>query len=137
MPMDSVDSTPAARDNSLHAAADAAAAARARRRHPARETFTDIALRAASILFLIFVWWLLSLLFPPTLVPHPRETFPASGAIIRSGDLATEMGATLRRVGVAFAIAIVFSIPIGIFMGRSEEHTSELQPRGLISYAVF
>src|SRR5215813_4382411 len=102
MSMDSVDSTPAARDDSLHAAGNTAAAP-ARRRRPARETFMDIALRAASILFLILIWWVLSLFFPPTLVPNPRETFAEVGAIIQSGELLTEMGATLRRVGVAFA----------------------------------
>src|SRR5262249_28948094 len=128
MPMDSVDSKPAARDDSLEADGDRAASVTPRRRRPARETFTDIALRAASILFLILVWWVLSLFFPPTLVPTPRETFAEVGAIIQSGELFTEMGATLRRVGVGFAIAIVFSIPVGIFMGTVKAFESFFEP---------
>src|SRR5690242_16477255 len=76
-----------------------------RRRHPAHDAFLDVALRAASILSLVLVWWVLSLFFPPTLIPNPWDTFAEVGAIIRSGELATEMGATLRRVGVGFAIA--------------------------------
>ncbi len=126
--MDSLESTPAARENPLRAAADGSRPAVARRRHPARETLVDIALRAASILSLILVWWLLSLFFPPTLVPHPRETFAEVGAIIQSGELATEMGATLRRVGVGFGIAILFSIPIGIFMGTIKGFESFFEP---------
>jgi NitT/TauT family transport system permease protein len=126
--MSTIESTPAERENAVRTADAAAPARGARRRHSAREAFLDVALRAASILALIFVWWLLSLFFPPTLVPNPWETFAEVGAIIRSGELFTEMGATLRRVGVGFAIAIVFSIPLGIFMGTLRSLESFFEP---------
>ncbi len=134
--MDSVDNRPAARDDPLEADGDTAASVTARRRRPARETFTDIALRAASIFTLIFIWWVLSLFFPPTLVPNPRETFAEVGAIIQSGELLIEMGATLRRVGVAFAIAIVLSIPIGIFMGTVKAIESFFEPPVVLGLTV-
>jgi NitT/TauT family transport system permease protein len=126
--MSSVDTTPAERDPAIPDGAAAASLVRARDRRRGRETLADIALRAASILALISVWWLLSLFFPPTLVPNPRETFAEVGAIVHSGELASEMGATLRRVGVGFAIAIVFSIPLGIFMGTLRSLESFFEP---------
>jgi NitT/TauT family transport system permease protein len=126
--MSSIESTPAERDNAVPTGDAAAPARKPRRRNAAREVFVDVALRAASILSLIFVWWVLSLFFPPTLVPNPRETFAEVGAIIQSGELATEMGATLRRVGVGFAVAIVFSIPLGIFMGTLRSLESFFEP---------
>jgi len=126
--MSSVDSTPAERDHAIRVGDEAAPAVRARGRRPARETLIDIGLRAASILSLIFVWWLLSLFFPPTLVPNPWDTFTEVGAIIQSGELITEMGATLRRVGVGFGVAMIFSIPVGIFMGTVRGFESFFEP---------
>ncbi len=84
-------------------------------------------LRVGSIAAMIFVWWSLTLLFPPTLVPHPIETFREVAAIMSTGDFFHEMGATLRRVGVGFGIAMLVAIPLGILMGtiRSLEHFFE------------
>ena len=126
--MSSVDSTPAERDHAIRVGDEAAPAVRARGRVSARETLIDIGLRAASILSLILVWWLLSLFFPPTLVPNPWDTFTEVGAIIQSGELITEMGATLRRVGVGFGVAMIFSIPVGIFMGTVRGFESFFEP---------
>ena len=126
--MSTIESTPAERDSAVRSGDTAAPARSASRRHSAREAFLDIGLRAASIVALVFVWWLLSLFFPPTLVPNPWETFAEVGAIIKSGELVSEMGATLRRVGVGFAIAIVFSIPLGIFMGTLRTLESFFEP---------
>ena len=75
------------------------------------------ALRIGSILSMILVWWGMTYFFPPTLIPHPIETLSEVVAIIGTGDFFSEMGATLRRVGVGFAIAILVSIPLGILMG--------------------
>jgi NitT/TauT family transport system permease protein len=75
------------------------------------------ALRLGSILFMLLVWWAMTLFFPPTLVPHPLDTLSEVVAIIGGGDFFSEMGATLRRVGVGFGIAMLVSIPLGILMG--------------------
>jgi NitT/TauT family transport system permease protein len=82
-----------------------------------REFAQAAALRIGSILFMILAWWVMTLFFPSTLVPHPVETLVEVAAIVTSGDFFSEMGATLRRVGVGFLIAMVVSIPLGILMG--------------------
>lgn len=85
-------------------------------------------LRIASILTLLFIWWVLTLIFPPTLVPKPWDTFAEVGAIVNSGDLVVEMGNTLRRVIVGFFLAMLVSIPLGIFMGTLRSLESFFEP---------
>lgn len=86
-----------------------------------------VGLRMASIIAMMLFWWGMTFIFPPTLMPHPVETLLEVGAIIGTGDFFAEMGATLRRVGVGFGIAILVSIPLGILMGtvKSLEHFFE------------
>jgi len=76
-----------------------------------------LALRACSILAMIAVWWLLTFFFPPSLIPLPSATLSEVVSIMSSGQFLSEMGATLRRVGVGFAIAMLVAVPLGILMG--------------------
>ncbi len=92
------------------------------------EAAQDIGLRVGSIVALLFVWWLMSLFFPPTLVPKPWETFGEVASIITTGNFFVEMGSTLRRVFVGFGIAMVVSIPLGILMGTSRSLESFFEP---------
>ncbi|HEY2986978.1 MAG TPA: ABC transporter permease [Candidatus Binatia bacterium] len=129
--MASIDDT--RRDRALTAGSQAnfspaAAEVRPARRSIAHRTLYNNALRVASVFVLLSIWWLLSLLFPPTLVPKPWDTFVEVGAIINSGDLLVEMGNTLRRVGVGFALAMIVSIPLGIFMGTLRSLESFFEP---------
>jgi NitT/TauT family transport system permease protein len=84
-------------------------------------------LRIASIVAMLLVWWGMTFFFPPTLIPHPIDTLTEVLAIMSTGDFFSEMGATLRRVGIGFAIAMLVSIPLGILMGtiKSLEHFFE------------
>lgn len=98
------------------AAADVAPRPR-NRVSPVGETAQAIGLRVGSIVTLIVVWWLMSLYFPPTLVPKPWDTFAEVAGIITTGQFFVEMGNTLRRVLVGFGIAMAVSVPLGILMG--------------------
>lgn len=88
----------------------------------------EVGLRVGSIATLILIWWALSLLFPPTLVPKPWDTFVEVGEIVTSGNFFSEMGATLRRVLGGFAIAMVVSVPLGILMGTLKSLESFFEP---------
>ncbi|MEK7335341.1 MAG: ABC transporter permease [Candidatus Binatota bacterium] len=94
----------------------------------ARETLKDIGLRVGSIITLVLVWWVMSLFFPPTLVPKPWDTFAEVSAIVSTGNFFVEMGSTLRRVLVGFGIAMVVSIPLGILMGTLRSLESFFEP---------
>lgn len=92
------------------------------------EALRDIGLRVGSIVVLLGAWWLLSLFFPPALIPRPLETLSEVAAIISGGEFLTEMGNTLRRVLVGFGIAMVISIPLGIVMGTFRSLESFFEP---------
>ena len=93
-----------------------------------RQALKDAGFRVASIITLVFVWWILSLFFPPSLVPRPWDTFAEVVAIISTGNFFVEMGSTLRRVLVGFGIAMVVSIPLGILMGTLRNLESFFEP---------
>lgn len=95
---------------------------------PLNATVQHIGLRVGSILTLLFVWWLLSLFFPPTLVPKPWETFAEVYSIVTTGNFFVEMGSTLRRVLVGFGLAMIVSIPLGILMGTLRTLESFFEP---------
>jgi len=99
-----------------------------RKRSPLGEALRDIGLRVGSIVVLLGAWWLLSLVFPPALIPRPLETLSEVAAIISGGEFLTEMGNTLRRVLVGFGIAMVISIPLGIVMGTFRSLESFFEP---------
>ncbi|TAJ75176.1 ABC transporter permease [bacterium] len=92
------------------------------------EALRDIGLRVGSIVTLVFLWWLVSLFFPPTLVPKPWDTFAEVATIISTGNFFVEMGNTLRRVLVGFGIAMVVSVPLGILMGTLRNLESFFEP---------
>ena len=95
---------------------------------PVRAALQDVSLRIGSIAALLLIWWLLSLLFPPTLIPEPWETFGEVFSIMTTGDFFVEMGNTLRRVLVGFGIAMALSIPLGILMGTLRSLESFFEP---------
>src|ERR1043165_188460 len=63
---------------------------------------------------------------PPRSTLFPYTTLFRSAVGVALGDVHDRVRKSQRRAAIASAIA-----------ARSEEHTSELQSRGLISYAVF
>jgi NitT/TauT family transport system permease protein len=123
-----VPARPAARENLLAVSSEAAIRSRRAKLSSVAQALRDVGLRVGSIAALIFGWWILSLIFPATLIPKPWETFGEVGAIVASGDLFIEMGNTLRRVGVGFAVAMIASIPLGIFMGTLRSLESFFEP---------
>jgi len=95
---------------------------------PTWEAAKTVALRVGSILAMLIVWWLLTFIFPPSLIPDPIDTLKEVGAIVNTGQFFSEMGATLRRVGVGFAIAMLIAIPLGIVMGTMKSLENFFEP---------
>jgi NitT/TauT family transport system permease protein len=92
------------------------------------QALKDLGLRVGSILAMIFLWWIVSLFFPPTLVPKPSDTLAEVATIVSSGNFFSEMGSTLRRVLVGFGIAMIVAIPLGILMGTLRSLESFFEP---------
>jgi NitT/TauT family transport system permease protein len=78
----------------------------------------NLALRAGSIMLLLAVWFAGSQLAGARLLPGPQAVGLAILAEARSGALAFNLGVTLARVGISFAIAMALGSVIGLAMGR-------------------
>jgi NitT/TauT family transport system permease protein len=98
------------------------------RGRPAWEAARTLILRLGSILAMLILWWIMTFFFPPSLIPHPIDTLIEVGAIVNTGQFLAEMGATLRRVGVGFAIAMLIAIPLGIVMGTIKSLENFFEP---------
>jgi NitT/TauT family transport system permease protein len=95
---------------------------------PAWEAARTLILRVGSIVMMLILWWIMTFFFPPSLIPHPIDTLIEVGAIVNTGQFLSEMGATLRRVGVGFAIAMLIAIPLGIVMGTIKSLENFFEP---------
>lgn len=54
------------------------------------------------------------------LLPSPVQTFEAIAENLVQGDLVSDLGETVLRTLKAFALAIVFGLPLGIVVGSSQ-----------------
>jgi NitT/TauT family transport system permease protein len=107
---------------------DASARTPRRAQRKEQDAWWTLLLRGGSILAMIAVWWVLTFFFPPSLIPLPSATFSEVMEIVSTGQFFSEMGATLRRVGVGFGIAMIVAIPLGILMGTMKTLESFFEP---------
>jgi NitT/TauT family transport system permease protein len=78
-------------------------------------------LRILSIASLLAAWFVLSLVFPPTIVPGPIPVFKAMGQNLASGKAFFHLYKTLLRVGFGLVLTMVLGIGIGTLMGLSKK----------------
>lgn len=74
--------------------------------------------RAFSVLLLLAAWWAAADLSGPRLLPGPPAVLEALLREAATGELFHHLGATLRRVVLAFALAMVAGTALGLLMGR-------------------
>jgi NitT/TauT family transport system permease protein len=94
-------------------------------------------LRVGSVIAPLAVWTLLSASgqVDPKFLPSPRAVWHAGLAMYRSGDLAADFTASVKRVGIGFGIAIAVSVPLGVLMGALPGAQALLEPViGLLRY---
>lgn len=75
-------------------------------------------LRLLSLLLLIAVWQIAATLVASRMLPEPLGVLAVMMQEARSGALFINLGATLARVVVSFALAMFFGTIFGILMGR-------------------
>lgn len=73
--------------------------------------------RLALLGVIIGLWWLASLKVPHYIVPGPPRVYDAFKLILGNGDLWVNLGITLERVCIGFALAALVSVPLGIMLG--------------------
>jgi NitT/TauT family transport system permease protein len=76
-------------------------------------------LRALSILGPLTAWWAMSTsgLVDATFLPSPAAVWAAGVDMVRSGDLPSDLLASLGRIGAGFGLAVLISVPVGFAMG--------------------
>jgi NitT/TauT family transport system permease protein len=76
--------------------------------------------RVAGYVLFIGTWQLLStFVFEPYQLPSPLAVVQEMWEILRAGDFWENFWATLKHLGIGFAIAFVIGTAVGIAMGRS------------------
>ncbi|MCA8883097.1 MAG: ABC transporter permease [Rhodobacteraceae bacterium] len=89
------------------------------RRNFVRHFLHEPATFGLSLLGFVGLWWALALLkADPQVLPAPPEVMADIVKEAQSGDLAYHMLATLRRVILAFGVAMVAGAAIGLLLGR-------------------
>lgn len=100
----------------------------------ARRRCRRLLLGTASIATMFLAWSLLSGLevVSPLFMPSPRRLAETYMALTRQGyqghSLWYHLMVSLQRFGLAFAIALVTAIPIGLLMGMNESVRAVLDP---------
>jgi len=67
---------------------------------------------------LIAVWWLLVVYTESRIFPTPKKVVEGTLELARDGSLWEHIGSSLMRVGSGFGLAVLFAIPLGLWMGR-------------------
>lgn len=95
-----------------------------------------IALRLLSSLFLVLLWQLVSWWWSSSLLPSPLAVLELAWADTLSGELPHHLSATLRRVAIAFFLAMSIGSLIGVVMGRVRQADLVFDPWLILSLNI-
>lgn len=93
-------------------------------------------IRLASIVIAILAWWVLSLFYPPALIPGPMLVFEETYDVIVNQNFAFHMSQTMFRVLASFVAAMTVSTALGILMGSNEDAEAFLETYILVGLTV-
>jgi NitT/TauT family transport system permease protein len=80
------------------------------------------------IALLVGAWWLAVTLTHSAIFPTPWQVVTATVDLMRDGTLFGHIGASLLRVGTGFGLAVLFAVPLGLWMGWVKGAYSTLNP---------
>jgi NitT/TauT family transport system permease protein len=66
---------------------------------------------------LIAAWWLVVVQTESVIFPTPLQVLTGALELVEDGTLWEHIGASLMRVGIGFALAVVIAVPLGLWMG--------------------
>ena len=75
-------------------------------------------MRLLSVAIFVISWWIASIYLGSAKLPAPPEVLAATLTEAKSGALFVNLGATLARVALSFALAMTLGTAIGYWMGR-------------------
>jgi NitT/TauT family transport system permease protein len=90
---------------------------------------------ALAVVSLTMIWWALHLAFPG-LLPSPLASFAEAVDLLSDGTFFFHMLQSLRRVFVGFAVAMLFSVAVGIYMGTVDFGERFFQPLVVLGLTI-
>jgi NitT/TauT family transport system permease protein len=84
---------------------------------PVVSRFQRVLAPLAVLAVLIALWWLLVTLTHSVIFPTPWQVVSATAELVRDGTLWQHIGASLLRVASGFGLAVLFAVPLGLWMG--------------------
>jgi NitT/TauT family transport system permease protein len=98
-------------------------------------TRARVIITTISVVGPVAVWWLLTLVVDPRYLPTPVHAVTAAVDMATSGPLLDDAWATTKRVLQAFGLAVLASVPIGLWMGSFRSVWTLFEPAfGLLRY---
>jgi NitT/TauT family transport system permease protein len=82
----------------------------------------------AVIAVLLVAWWLIVVETRSVIFPTPWQVVTGAAELIKDGTLFTHIGASLMRVGIGFSLAVLFAVPLGLWLGWVKGAYSTLNP---------
>ena len=89
-----------------------------------------------ACLGLLGIWQAEALILATESFPTELEALRAVPSILGEKESLINILASLRRMAIAFAVALVVSVPLGLMMGRSRAVASFFNPLLMITYPV-
>lgn len=80
---------------------------------------SDGAISTISVLTLLAIWQLASMVLPPSIFAPPLAVVQTLFDEVMRGPIWIDMGITLRRIGLAFLVAMSISVALGFAMALS------------------
>jgi NitT/TauT family transport system permease protein len=77
---------------------------------------------------LIAVWWLVVLITHSVIFPTPLQVMAGMWELVKDGSIWEHIGASLFRVGSGFLLAVIFAVPLGLWMGWVRGAYATLNP---------
>ena len=71
----------------------------------------------AVIAAVVAVWWIAVVVAESAIFPTPWQVVTGTWELAQDGTLWEHIGASLFRVGTGFLLALLFAIPLGLWMG--------------------
>lgn len=114
----------------------APAAAGPRGRPPRRRPATALVAPALFILVATGGWQLIASTSSSVLIPDVGEVITSLETILREGGALGELGVTIERVVLGFALAFAVALAAGIAMGRNAFAAAFLEPAVLLGLTI-
>jgi NitT/TauT family transport system permease protein len=82
----------------------------------------------AVMIAVIALWWWVVVQTESVIFPTPLQVLTGAWELTEDGTLWEHIGASLFRVGMGFAIAVLFAVPLGLWLGWVNGAYTTLNP---------